>query len=154
MSSHEPFVVKEESYLLLREWQEQEPHLVAGFSTRFGGVSEAPFASMNLAFHVDDQEQNVVQNRQLLAARLGFPVEQWVGTEQVHQAAIQKVDRKDAGKGALSFETALKATDGMYTKEEDLLLTSLYADCVPLYFWAPTAQLIGLAHAGWQALLL
>ncbi len=77
MSSHEPFVVKEESYLLLREWQEQEPHLVAGFSTRFGGVSEAPFASMNLAFHVDDQEQNVVQNRQLLAARLGFPVEQW-----------------------------------------------------------------------------
>lgn len=146
----EPFVHKHRRYLEIEQWQQAVPQLIVGFSTRNDGNSHAPYHSLNVGFHVGDDKEKVRANRLVLAEDIGVPLSQWIGSEQVHEATIRKVSSADAGKGADCLETALSGTDGLYTADRNLLLTSLYADCVPLFFLAPKHQLIGLAHAGWR----
>jgi YfiH family protein len=50
----------------------------------------------------------------------------------------------------LDRASAFQATDGLLTSVPGVLLTSFYADCVPLYFYDPLLQVVGLAHAGWK----
>ncbi|GAF22203.1 MULTISPECIES: peptidoglycan editing factor PgeF [Shouchella] len=136
------------------EYEEQfnalDEKLFAGFTTRNGGVSEFPYKTLNMGFHVGDTVDAVVQNRERVAKDVGFSLDHWVGSEQVHASVIQEVTKSDRGRGARSLRTAINETDGLYTRETDILLTSLYADCVPLYFYSPKNQIIGLCHAGWK----
>ncbi|WP_054709101.1 peptidoglycan editing factor PgeF [Bacillus sp. JCM 19041] len=126
------------------------PNLFAGFTTKHGGTSKLSYSSLNMGFHVGDEQDNVQQNRQLVAKDIEFPLDQWVGSEQVHSSTIVEVTSRDVGRGAANLDSAIKQSDGLYTTEAGILLTSLYADCVPLYFVAKNAQYIGLCHAGWQ----
>lgn len=126
------------------------PKLQVGFTTRNGGNSFPPYESFNMGYHVGDLEERVTLNRNRLAKELSFPLVTWIGTEQIHDAHIQKVTSEDAGKGSVDLHSAIKGIDGIYTAETNILLTSLYADCVPLYFYSEKAQLVGLAHAGWR----
>ncbi|MFC0473093.1 peptidoglycan editing factor PgeF [Halalkalibacter kiskunsagensis] len=146
----EPFVQTGERYLTIQEWQRAHPHLIVGFSTRRGGKSNNSYNSLNLGFHVGDDPESVKSNRRLLATDIQFPLSRWVGTEQVHESSIKKITLLEAGCGSERLDTAIANTDGIYTLERNLLLTSLYADCVPLYFFAPSQGAIGLAHAGWR----
>lgn len=146
----EPFVKKEKTFYMINEWTNQYPNLVAGFTTKHGGVSKAHFRTLNFGFHVDDDPNDVCQNRRVLANHLNFPLEQWVGAEQIHQTTIRKITKDDCGKGSTTFEDSLKQTDGFYTSEAGILLTLCYADCVPLYFIDPNTHIIGAAHAGWR----
>ncbi|ANB61642.1 peptidoglycan editing factor PgeF [Anoxybacteroides amylolyticum] len=135
----------DESLLMLR-WS----NVIAGFTTKQGGFSQAPFATFNLGLHVGDEAIVVEQNRRKLAEFFTIPLEQWVCCEQTHGSRIEKVTARDAGKGTVRLETAIADTDGLYTDEAGILLTLCFADCVPLYFFAPTHGMIGLAHAGWK----
>ncbi|WP_027408212.1 peptidoglycan editing factor PgeF [Anoxybacteroides tepidamans] len=135
-----------EELLLLDGWQ----GVVAGFTTKQGGVSDPPFATFNVGLHVGDANPSVESNRRKLAGLLQFPIERWVCSEQTHGSRIEKVTRCDAGKGALHLETAIADTDGLYTEEAGILLALCFADCVPLYFAAPNHGMIGVAHAGWK----
>jgi YfiH family protein len=146
----EPFVQTSESFLSIKDWNERHPDLLAGFTAKNGGVSEFPFQSMNTAFHVNDMDKKVRENRRILANQIHFPVETWIGAEQTHESTIRKIDKEHAGLGSMDYQTALKATDGLYTKENGLLLTLCFADCVPVYFIAPTHHLVGIVHAGWK----
>ncbi|MDT8859108.1 peptidoglycan editing factor PgeF [Alkalihalobacillus sp. MEB130] len=146
----EPFIQKCERYVSIEPWHQAFPRLISGFSTRNGGNSQSPYTSLNLGFHVGDEPEVVRRNRSLLASDLNMELTRWVGTEQVHEATIKKVTNNDVGLGSESIETAIKSTDGIYTLEKNILLTSLYADCVPLYFYAPHYNAVGLAHAGWR----
>jgi polyphenol oxidase len=137
-------------HLELKPWKEYDSELVAGFTTREGGYSPLPFHSLNMGFHVFDRQDLVQKNRAVLAAEIGFPLHTWVGTKQVHLTNIVEVTTNDQGKGACDFNTAIPDADGIYTKASGVLLTSLYADCVPLYFYSEKNSLIGLAHAGWR----
>ncbi|MBD8068377.1 peptidoglycan editing factor PgeF [Bacillus sp. PS06] len=124
--------------------------IIAGFSTKNGGFSKDGFSTLNLGFHVFDDEELVKQNRRLLGEHLGIQADKWVGCEQVHEAAVVKVTKEMCGRGALNYKDAIPRTDAIYTTEKDLLLTLCYADCVPLYFYDPTSGMIGIAHAGWK----
>ncbi|WP_052723759.1 peptidoglycan editing factor PgeF [Paenibacillus wulumuqiensis] len=124
--------------------------LTAGFTGRRGGVSKAPYNSFNLAYHVEDQAADVLENRKLLCDALGFRPENWVCGEQVHSNHIAIVTADHAGKGWADRESAFQATDGLITNVPGILLTSFYADCVPLYFIDPVHKVVGLAHAGWK----
>ncbi|MBY6036174.1 peptidoglycan editing factor PgeF [Fictibacillus nanhaiensis] len=137
-------------HIALHSWQEENPRIVAGFTTRDEGYSPMPFLSLNMGFHVNDDPVAVQKNRKSFAEEIKFPVQYWVGTKQVHGTDIVQIRKEDRGQGSLDFETAIPDADGIYTKEADVLLTSLYADCVPLYFYSPKHELIGLAHAGWR----
>ncbi len=121
-----------------------------GFSSRLGGVSRAPFAALNLALHVADEDDQVIANRRLLAQALDIEVERWVCADQVHGNNVVAVGRAQCAAGLLSRGDALPAADGMMTNDRGVWLTSFYADCVPLYFYDPLRRVIATAHAGWR----
>jgi YfiH family protein len=146
----DPFVLKNQSFFSIESWMEHFPNLVAGFTTKNGGISEGVFENFNLGFHVGDKLEDVCSNRNKLSELLDFPLEYWVGAEQTHNVAIKKITKADRGHGADSYYNAFKGTDGFYTNEEGILLTLCYADCVPLFFISPDHRMIGAAHAGWK----
>lgn len=154
----EPFVLKEATNdcrpLLLESWMAKHPKLTAGFSTRPGGVSEGPYASLNCGLHVEDDPSRVVENRRRLSAALGAPFDASVYAEQVHGKEIQVVGALQRGAGREAREDALQGKDGFVTKEPGVVLHALFADCVPLFFYDPVKQAVGLAHAGWKGTAL
>jgi polyphenol oxidase len=152
--SKEPFNREKESYYSINTWTKSNPRLVAGITTRWGGVSTGPFHSFNMGLHVGDDESSVIQNRQLLASSLMMPVESWAAAEQTHGNNIHTVGKVDMGKGAEHYHTSIQDTDGFIARNENILLTMCYADCVPLYFLDKDSGTIGLAHAGWKGTVL
>lgn len=138
------------SVLHLRNWENVDPALVVGLTTRSGGHSEPPYNSLNIGLHVGDQYETIIKNRETLAEKLSVPLTHWVTGEQVHGTAIHVVQTNDKGKGAYDFDTSIKNVDGLITKEKGLLCSAYFADCVPLYFYDSTTGYIGMAHAGWK----
>ncbi|MFB5759324.1 peptidoglycan editing factor PgeF [Paenibacillus medicaginis] len=136
--------------LFIEAWQEQSPGLTAGFTSRRGGVGKQPYSSLNCALHVGENPDTVIANRELIARKLGFEPEAWTCGEQVHGNRVVAVKEEDRGRGFLNRESALQDVDGLVTDVPGILLTSFYADCVPLYFIDPVRQVVGLAHAGWK----
>ncbi|MEH7387562.1 peptidoglycan editing factor PgeF [Bacillus sp. JJ1521] len=146
----EPFIHDTEQVLKVADWNKFSEKLVVGFTTKSGGESKAEYESLNLGLHVLDDKTLVVSNRKKLADILHFPPETWVCSEQTHKNKIAKVTKYDRGAGVFTYEDGIKDTDGLYTTEKDILLTLCFADCVPLYFFTPSKQFIGIAHAGWK----
>lgn len=146
---NEPFVGHTgKAGLRLEEWEKAFPGLVAGFTTRSGGVSEQPYGSFNMGLHVGDSSSHVVTNRKRLAEELGMPFDAWTCADQVHGNRVCEVVAGGAGRESL--EDVIAATDGLFTNKQGVLLVSFYADCVPLFFLDPETGAIGLAHAGWK----
>ncbi len=123
---------------------------VHGISTRWGGKSSAPFASMNLALHVGDVAETVWQNRQLFCEALGLSAEAVCTPEQVHGERIQRVTRADAGRGSREYGDAIGATDALITNEPGLPLLLCFADCTPILLLDPVHRAAGIAHGGWK----
>lgn len=147
----ESFRLASESHsLLLAPWEAQFPSLQAGFTIRTGGSSKQPFGSFNMGLHVGDNPRDVVTNRQTLCQDLGFSFAGFSCAEQIHGNKVDRITAAEAGAGRDKLEEAIAKTDGIYTNEQGILLTSFYADCVPLYFLDPVSKAIGLAHAGWR----
>jgi polyphenol oxidase len=150
----EPFLSenKDEQPMLffIDSWQKQFPQLKVGFSSRSGGISSTPFHSLNCGLHVSDAPMDVVNNRERLAEAVGLPIESWVYAEQVHGKEVIWLTSEDKGKGIRSRESAIQAKDAFITQDTSLCIAALFADCVPLYFYDPIHQVIGLTHAGWK----
>ncbi|MGO4346361.1 peptidoglycan editing factor PgeF [Paenibacillus sp. MCAF9] len=138
------------SLFLLSEWELHYDRLNAGFTGRQGGVSEGHFSSLNMGLHVKDKDAAVISNRRLLTDAIGWPFEAWTCAEQVHGNRIWQVTEADKGKGRNSLDDVLRDCDAIMTNVPGVLLTSFYADCVPLYFYDPEHDAVALAHAGWK----
>ena len=119
------------------------PRITQGFTTRRGGVSIAPYDSLNLGAHVGDHLDQVQANRRRVWHELGAPENQVALAEQVHGSEVAVVSE---GTGSAPVAGA----DALVTDTPDLLLMLLFADCVPVYFVDPVRKVIGLAHAGWR----
>ncbi|MBM7565725.1 peptidoglycan editing factor PgeF [Paenibacillus sacheonensis] len=145
---------KKPSLFLLSPWAERYRGLTAGFTGRHGGVSSSPWTSLNCGLHVGDADEDVTHNRRMIAEALGWPFEAWTCAEQVHGDRVLAVTLDDRGKGRESRRTVVGDADAMMTNERNVLLTSFYADCVPLYFYDPKNGVIALAHAGWKGTVL
>lgn len=122
--------------------------VTAAFSTRWGGVSEGPFGTLNLGLHVGDVPSRVLENRRRFGAALGVDAGRFVCGEQVHGARVAVVGPGDIGRGARAAETALPATDALVTAAPGVPLAAFFADCVPLFFYDPVRHAAALAHAG------
>lgn len=147
----EPFMETNSSLLSLKKWEQIHPQLKVGFTSRRNGISDPPYHSFNLGLHVKDDEGQVLLNRKHLAQMLKFSLDHWVCSTQVHHTDIHIVKTlKDRGKGAYALDSALYGFDGLITKKKGVLLTAYFADCVPLFFFDPTTEMIGIAHAGWK----
>lgn len=134
----------------IRSWEDRFPGLAAGFSSRIGGVSTGEFTSLNCGLHVPDRPEAVVENRRLVADAVGLPLNSWTYGEQIHGDSVAVVTSADKGRGTVTREDEIRATDAFITREENLCLAALFADCVPLYFYDPATGACGLAHGGWK----
>ncbi len=119
------------------------------FTTRLGGVSEGMYATMNLGFTRGDSRKAVEENYRRLANAMEISCEQFVFTDQTHTTNVRVVTGADAGKG-LVRERDYTDVDGLITNEPGLMLSTFYADCVPLYFVDVKHKAIGLSHSGWR----
>lgn len=119
------------------------------FTTRTGGVSKGIFSSLNLSFTRGDEEADVLENYRRVAAVLGCKTEDFVCSDQTHTVNIRKVNKDDCGKGVV-WPKDYQDVDGLVTNEPGIVLSTFYADCVPLYFVDTKKKVIGLAHSGWR----
>jgi len=129
----------------------EEYNLVSyAFTSRLGGVSPAPFESLNLGMRVGDEHKNVISNRERACEIMGVGLDRLVAGRQVHGNRVFDVTSAHAGRGAITWEDALPDVDALVTAETGVLLSSYYADCVPLVFLDPVQRVVALAHAGWK----
>ncbi|HAX73271.1 MAG TPA: peptidoglycan editing factor PgeF [Firmicutes bacterium] len=145
----EPFLLNHH-LLYCEPWMNKHQELIAGFTTQLGGISTGAFEGLNIAYHVGDDPKIVLQNRETVAEQIKTPLNQWVFAQQLHTTTVHEVTRQDLGRGVDSFDSGIAACDGLYTKEKDIVLATFYADCTPLYFFAPAHDVVGVAHAGWR----
>ncbi len=122
--------------------------LIAGVSTRLGGVSKGYLGSMNLSYSRGDDEALVKENHRILAEAMGYEKDRLVLSDQIHATRILRVEEQDAGGGVLQ-----RGVDGLMTNVKNLPMMTFYADCVPLLFYDPGRQVIAMAHSGWKGTL-
>lgn len=119
------------------------------FTTRLGGASTGAQESLNLSFTQGNEPDAVRENFARVAKVLGIESKDFVFSMQTHTTNIQKVGAADAGRG-LTKDLGISDIDGMITNEPGIVLSTFYADCVPLYFVDPVNKAIGLCHSGWR----
>ena len=110
-------------------------------TTRWGGVSRPPYASLNLADHVGDDPAHVVENRRCLRVLAGLPAEPaWL--EQVHGTAV------------VAAETVSRpvAADAAFTRKPGRPCVVMTADCLPVLLCDRAGTVVAAAHAGWRGL--
>lgn len=107
---------------------------------RDGGVSEGPYATLNLGDHVGDDPGAVAENRARLAAAFGVARDQLAIARQVHGTDRAVVVRGDDPGEA----------DVLATTQRDVILCVLVADCLPIALVDPGAGVLAVAHAGWR----
>jgi YfiH family protein len=119
------------------------PAVVCALSTqRSGGVSAAPYASLNLGDHVGDLPAAVAENRRRLRVAAQLPAEpHWLA--QAHGIRVADLDVGGS---------TIAAADGAYTRQAGRICAILTADCLPLLFAAESGEAVAAAHAGWRGL--
>lgn len=109
---------------------------------RNGGVSAAPYDTLNLGDHVGDDPTSVLENRRRVADAAGVDADHLVVARQEHGSHVALVDGPSV---------ALTA-DALVTDDPTLALAVLIADCVPAMLFDPTSSRVAVVHAGWRGL--
>lgn len=129
-----------------------DERVLAGFSTRLGGVSKGYFSSMNLGFERGDEKESVMENFKLISASAGFDMKKTVLTNQWHTVNVRYVDETLCGEGIFSPRTE-ESIDGQITDKKGITLFAYGADCPPVYLFDEKNVCIGLSHSGWKGTL-
>jgi YfiH family protein len=134
----------------LIDWEAPGPYRVA-FSTRSGGVSEGPFASLNLGILTEDDPARVVHNRTLLCDAVGADPDGATMAWQRHGANVTRADAR----GIVTPGTVYDHCDGLWSDEPGRAMLLLTADCMPIALARREGERPALAilHAGWRGLL-
>jgi polyphenol oxidase len=126
--------------ILTPDWP-APPAVRAAFTLRAGGVSDAPYDSLNVGAHVGDAPANVAENRRRVCERLSLPAEPaWL--EQVHGTDVIE----------LAAMAPQRPADAAITRQPRRVCVVQVADCMPVLFAARDASAVGIAHAGWRGL--
>jgi len=114
------------------------------FTTRRGGVSEAPYESLNLGRWTEDDPQAVAENRRRVAATIGLTPDAIAQGRQVHGPRVEKVCH------APDPSADPVEADGQATSLRDVATLVLTADCLPIALISSKA--VAMVHAGWRGL--
>ena len=139
-----------------RRWLFEMPNwanqfsLVMGDTYRHGGVSKTPCESLNLATHIGDSLQDVLENRSIVANHLGVTSDRITCGNQVHGLKAVRITEELIGAGALSPDTAIPDCDAVYTDIPNVPLFLFTADCVPVGIYDPVHHVVATVHAGWR----
>lgn len=115
-------------------------NLIAAESTRHGGVSTAPFDSLNLGGSTTDKPENVIKNNHLFFNAIGINFEQVAKSHQVHGAEI--LFATEAGR--------YEGYDALITNVSGVQLAVTVADCTPILIFDPVQKAVAAIHAGWR----
>ena len=112
-------------------------------TTRKGGCSSPPFDECNLALHVGDNAENVLENRSRLRKTLGLPDEpKWL--RQRHGNVVAD---------AATIEPDVVDADAAFTTQPKIVCAVLTADCLPIVLSDDQGTCVGVVHVGWRGLL-
>ncbi|MEZ5823928.1 MAG: peptidoglycan editing factor PgeF [Geminicoccaceae bacterium] len=121
-------------------------HVRHGFFGRSGGVSEGPFASLNVSLRNADLRERALENRHRIAARFGKSAEDLSIARQVHGTDCVRLDRSLGPDGSVEADALMTTTPGV-------ILGVTTADCAPILFADRESRVIAAAHAGWGGAL-
>jgi YfiH family protein len=117
--------------------------LVHAVFTRLGGVSQEPFATLNVGNSVGDDEAAVAENHARVYDNLNLAAGQTTSPHQVHGSRVARIDRSNIGQ-------IIASTDGLVTNVPGAALLLRFADCQPIILYDPVNHALGLIHAGWR----
>jgi polyphenol oxidase len=125
-------------------WKAPGPYEVA-FTTRVGGVSDGPYASLNLGRKTGDDVENVDEYRRRACAEIGADAERLALNYQVHSALVHRARPGARGEHG----------DGLWTDEPDLPVLAMSADCLPIALARLNGDVpaVAVVHVGWRGLL-
>ena len=125
-------------------WDVPGPYEVV-FSTRVGGVSDGPYASLNLGRMTGDHVARVDENRRRLCAEIGADAGRLALNRQVHSSLVHRAVAGARGEPG----------DGLWTDEPDVPVLAMTADCLPVALVRSNGRVPALAvlHVGWRGLL-
>lgn len=109
------------------------------FTTRFGGVSKEPFDELNLAFHVGDNRDSVIQNHKIVASYFGYDFKKLIFMNQIHSNKVVLVDDDFYG---------IASCDGLVTNLKNTPLMVMSADCSGVLYHDEKKGVIAVAHIG------
>jgi len=115
-------------------------NVVAAESTRHGGVSNAPYASLNLGGSTQDAPENVLENNHRFFDALNVPFETVAKSHQVHEDKILNVLESGRYEGY----------DALITNLPHIQLAVTVADCTPILIYDPVTKSVAAIHAGWR----
>lgn len=134
---HKPLV------LIKPQWP-APPWVMAGCSTRMGGISQGHYQGFNLALHVGDKAEAVHANRQRLLEEFHFPQSpQWLN--QVHGIHVHELNQAQVLPGTIT-------ADASFTRQGNQVCAVLTADCLPLLVCDEEGSVVAAIHAGWRGL--
>lgn len=123
---------------IVPEWPAPS-HVCAIQTTRLGGVSSAPYDSLNLGDHVNDDPHHVAKNRQLLAS--------FLPTEPVWMNQVHGIRVLDAAKSS-----CIATADAAFTTQKNIVCVTMTADCLPILLCNREGTIVAAVHAGWRSL--
>jgi YfiH family protein len=115
--------------------------------TRIGGVSEGPYATLNLGHTVGDDLAAVRENHRRALEPLGLDPARVVSPWQVHGAHVDVVGPEQLG-------TVRPKTDALVTTAPNVPLMMRFGDCTPVLLFDPVQRVAGMAHAGWRGVVV
>lgn len=122
--------------------------LIHAVSTRKGGVSPAPFDSLNIGPGTGDSADNVRRNRELVCRTLGTKPQKLAAMRQVHSDRVFIVRASGPG---LSYKPE---ADALITAERGITLLAQSADCALTLFFDPVNVVLAVSHSGWRGAML
>ena len=132
-------------------WLEAElPGASAAFSTRIGGVSQAPYEALNVAVLTGDEPASVGENRRRLADSLERDPESVVMGRQVHGTELSRHERPQQPRVYADVVKSPDQVDAQATSNPDLTPLVMVADCLPVAMLGPDG--VAMAHCGWRGL--
>lgn len=120
--------------------------LVAGFTTRNGGISRAPYNSLNLGLNTDDQLASVEGNRSTLVRSFELQQHQLLTVKQVHGSDLLVIDEPNLD---LTHYLSIEV-DGIVTNQPGIMIGVLVADCFPVLLWHQEQDVVAAVHVGWR----
>jgi hypothetical protein len=115
-----------------------------------GGVSQDHLKSLNLGFTVNDNPENVIENRKKVAKALGVNDLSFLFAKQISAAEVAVVSKAHLPSFIGEIHCELQGIDAMITNKKGICLTILTADCVPVLLFDFDKKVIAVSHAGWK----
>lgn len=119
-----------------------------GFSTRLGGVSEGPFATLNVAVGPGDRPEAVQENLRRFADAVAVDPARLFQSSQVHGASVREIARGDVCERVLKEEA-----DALIARDVGISVGVRVADCVPVLLFHEDSGHVAAVHAGWRGVV-